>query len=156
MLGHLQQKKFGKQYPSEIFPEIYLIKVNNFDDVSKTPLDEWMYFLKNSALPENYTAKGLKQVEEKLNYEKMNTAEKKEYDNFIKSARISKSAIESAQYVAKEKGIEEGIQKGIEKARTKAVLKGYDNHLPISLISNINDLSEEEVIKILKDHAKMI
>ncbi len=150
-LGHFQQKEFGKTNPSEIFPEIYLIKVNNFDNVSKTPLDEWVYFLKNTALPENYSARGLKQVEEKLKYEAMNAAEKQEYDTFIKNVKISKSVIESAEYVARE----EGIEKGIEKAKINAVLKGYENNLSISLVSNLNDLSEEEVIKILKDLGKM-
>ena len=155
VLGHSQKKKFGKDFPFEIYPEIYLIKVNNFNDVSVTTLDEWIYFLKNTSLPENYSAKGLKQVEQKLNYEKMNTAEKQEYDNFIKSVRISKSALESARFEGREEGIEKGIEKGIEVTKVQAVIKGYENNLSVSLISNINDLSEERVIKILRDHGKM-
>jgi predicted transposase/invertase (TIGR01784 family) len=149
-LGRLQQKEFGKTKPSEIFPEIYLIKVNNFNDVSKTPLDEWIYFLKNTALPIDYSAKGLKEVEQKLKYEKMNVVEKQEYDTFIKNVKISKSVIESAQYVSKEEGREEGIQE----TKIKAVLKGYENNLSISLMANVNDLTEEEVVKILRDNGK--
>ncbi len=85
----------------------------------------------------------------------MNTIEKQEYDTFIKNVKISKSVIESAEYVAREAGIEEGIEKGIEKAKINAILKGYENNLTISLISNLNDLSEEEVIKILKKQGKI-
>ena len=77
----------------------------------------------------------------------MNTAEKQEYDNFIKSVRISRSAIESARF--------EGREEGLELTKVRAVLKGHENNLPISLISNIIDISEEEVIKILKDHGKI-
>jgi predicted transposase/invertase (TIGR01784 family) len=81
----------------------------------------------------------------------MNTIEKQEYDTYIKNVKISKSVIESVEYAARE----EGIEKGIEKAKINAVLKGFDNSLTISLISNLNDLTEEEVVKILKDHGKM-
>jgi predicted transposase/invertase (TIGR01784 family) len=146
-LGHFQQKKFGKNFPSEIYPEIYLIKVNNFNDVSKTPLDEWIYFLKNTALPQNYSARGLKEVEIKLKYEQMNTVEKQEYDTFIKNVRISKSVIESERYVAKEEGREEGF--------IKFILQGFDKNHPISLLSDITELSEEEITRILKENGRM-
>ena len=33
---------------SDIFPEYYIIKVNQFNDIAKDTLDEWVYFLKNS------------------------------------------------------------------------------------------------------------
>ena len=81
----------------------------------------------------------------------MNVIEKQEYDNFIKNVKISKSVIESEKYVSKEEGREEGIQE----TKIKAVLKGYENNLSISLIANVNDLTEEEVIKILKDNGKV-
>ena len=149
-LGRLQQKEFGKTHPSEIFPEIYLVKVNNFNDVSKTPLDEWIYFLKNTALPTDFSAKGLKEVEQKLKYEQMNIVEKQEYDTFVKNVRISKSVIESAKL----ESLDEGYEKGRVETKIKAVLKGYENNLSISLIANVNDLTEEEVIKILKDNGK--
>jgi len=41
-------------------------KLNKFDDIAKVPLDEWIYFFKHTRLPENYKARGLKEVEEKL------------------------------------------------------------------------------------------
>ena len=45
-----QQETFKKEYPAEIFPEYYIIKVNNFNDIAKSPLDEWIYLLKISSV----------------------------------------------------------------------------------------------------------
>lgn len=33
--------------PEEIFPEYFIIRVNEFNDVARTPLEEWMDYLKN-------------------------------------------------------------------------------------------------------------
>ncbi len=51
----------GKTEPFEIFPEYYVIKVNQFDDVAKDTLDEWIYYLKNNEIKDNFTAKGIGQ-----------------------------------------------------------------------------------------------
>ena len=64
MLSEKQYEMFDKREPSGIFPEYYLLKINKFDDLAKDTLDEWIYFLKNNKLPENYQAKGLQLVNE--------------------------------------------------------------------------------------------
>ncbi|MCB2264123.1 MAG: Rpn family recombination-promoting nuclease/putative transposase, partial [Candidatus Thiosymbion ectosymbiont of Robbea hypermnestra] len=46
-LNDRQRKLFGKRYPHELYPEYYLLKVRQFDDIAKDSLDEWIYFLKN-------------------------------------------------------------------------------------------------------------
>jgi predicted transposase/invertase (TIGR01784 family) len=53
------------------------------------------------------------------------------------------------------KGEAKGIEKGIEKEKINTVLKSFDKGLSISLISNISDLTENEVIRILKEHGKV-
>lgn len=52
-------------------------------------------------------------------------------------------------------GEKKGIEKGIEKALKKAVLNGYDKGLSIAMLCNINELSEEYVLKVLRDNGKM-
>ncbi|SFF62045.1 PD-(D/E)XK nuclease family transposase, partial [Thermoflexibacter ruber] len=44
----LQKQDFKVEKVSDIFPKYYILKVNNFNDVAKDTLDEWVYFLKNS------------------------------------------------------------------------------------------------------------
>ncbi len=39
-----QKLEFNKKYPADIFSEIILFKINNFDDQIRTSLDQWVYF----------------------------------------------------------------------------------------------------------------
>ena len=48
-----------------------------------------------------------------------------------------------------------GEKRGIEKAMKKTILNGYDNGLSIAMICNINELSEEYVMKILKENSRL-
>ncbi|MCI5136409.1 MAG: hypothetical protein D3920_15385, partial [Candidatus Electrothrix sp. AW2] len=58
LLSGEQQALFGKDKVHELLPEYYLIKVNSFDDIAKDSLDEWIYFLKNEEIREEFSAKG--------------------------------------------------------------------------------------------------
>ena len=53
-------------------------------------------------------------------------------------------------------GIQKGEQIGIRNKQTEIVLKAYDNGVAIPLISNITDLSEEQILSILKEHDKLV
>jgi predicted transposase/invertase (TIGR01784 family) len=57
-LSDKQKITFLKEKVSDIFPEYYLLKVNQFNDIAKDTLDEWIYFLKNSEVKDNFKAKG--------------------------------------------------------------------------------------------------
>ena len=57
-LSTKQRNTFVKENAGEIFPEYYVLRVNEFDDRAKTPLDEWVRFLKSGIIDENTTAKG--------------------------------------------------------------------------------------------------
>lgn len=54
-----------------------------------------------------------------------------------------------------ESAIETGEQIGIQKKEIEVVLKSFDNGISIPLISNITNLSEEEVMEILREHGKI-
>jgi predicted transposase/invertase (TIGR01784 family) len=54
-----------------------------------------------------------------------------------------------------EKGIDLGIDLGIEKAMKKAILNGYDKGLSIAMICNINELTEEYVLKVLRENGRI-
>jgi len=49
---------------------------------AKDTLDEWIYFLKNEEIKENFTAKGLKEAEEKLDIMKLPEDEQKAYEHY--------------------------------------------------------------------------
>ena len=159
-----QKEKFGVEKVSDIFPKYYILKVNNFDDVAKNTLDEWIYFLKNSEVKKEFKAKGLELVEEKLKYEQLNEIDKKIYQRFQENRRIEKSVMQTAIEEGRKEGIEEGrkegIEQGIEQGREEgreqgvlqakeeivknAISKGLDNQT----ISSITDFSEEQIEEI--------
>jgi len=70
-LSLIQQMEFNRVFAGEIFPEYYLIKIPNFDKSLRDTLDEWIYYLKTSELPEVYHAQGLDEVEKQLNIDQL-------------------------------------------------------------------------------------
>jgi predicted transposase/invertase (TIGR01784 family) len=87
----LQKQGFKVEKISDIFPKYYLLKVNNFNKVAEDTLDEWIYFLKNSEVKDEFKAKGLDKAKEKMLYEVLSETDKKMYDRFQENRRIEKS-----------------------------------------------------------------
>ncbi len=93
----IQIQDYKIEAVTDIFPKYYLLKVNNFDDVAKDTLDEWVYFLKNSEVKDEFKAKGLDKAKEKLQYEGLSEEEKKMYDRFQENRRIEQSITYTAK-----------------------------------------------------------
>ena len=129
-LSKNQMEKFNKVYPGDIYPEYYIIKVNNFDDVAKTPLDQWIYLFKNSAIKSNFRAKGIQKAGRVLDKLKMSKEERQAYDNFIDARRYNKGILETAFEEGKdeERKIQEAKIKQLEDKHSKE-LKKKDNKL---------------------------
>ena len=99
----LQKQEFRVEKIADIFPKYYILKVNNFNNLAKDPLDEWVYFLKNSEIKDTFKAKGLDKAKEKMRYENLTAEEKIMYDRFQENRRIENSV----RYTAKqEKAVE--------------------------------------------------
>ncbi|MEQ8962944.1 MAG: Rpn family recombination-promoting nuclease/putative transposase [Coleofasciculus sp. C2-GNP5-27] len=109
-----QKKLFNIQAVYEIFPEYYVIKVNNFNEVAKDTLDEWIYFLKKSQIKEEFTAQGLAEAKENLLVDSLSEAERADYLRFMENRRYEISLIESSRSEGRLEGLEEGIEKGIK------------------------------------------
>ena len=106
-----QQKTFKKEYPSEIFPEYYIIKVNNFNDVAKSTLDEWIYLFKNSAIKSDFKAKGIKKAGKVLDKLNMSKEERLAYENYIYHKRAALGDFKTA--------VEDGVKKRTKKLNNK-------------------------------------
>jgi len=100
-LSKEQKKLYKTTYPGDLYPEYYIIKVTNFNDVAKDTLDEWIYYLKNNKIKDEFTAQGLDLAREVLAYDNLSDKEKEEYDNEAKLARIKDSEIETADFNAR-------------------------------------------------------
>jgi predicted transposase/invertase (TIGR01784 family) len=79
-LSKKQRDVFGKIEAGDLYPEYYVLKINNFDDMAKNTLDEWIYFLKNDRIEKNFSAQGLLRARDMLDYNRLSSAERKVFD----------------------------------------------------------------------------
>lgn len=131
MLSAKQSEILGKVEPSEILPEYFVIKVNQFDDIAKDNLDQWIYYLKNNEIRDEFTAQGIDQVRKLWRVDSLSEEEQKRYKKHIENLHYKASMewtlkIEAEDKIEKrgiKKGIEEGIKKGIEQGEKKNAIK---------------------------------
>lgn len=115
-LSPFMQQKFKTDEVSQLFPEYIILKVNDFNRWSKVPLDQWLYFLATSDIPEEADAPGLQEAREKLNLMKMNREEQAAYDRYLMERAILRNTMVTAR--------EEGLFEGECKGRAKGIAEG--------------------------------
>ena len=98
--------------PSEIFPEYILIRVNEFDQVAVTPLEEWMKYLKEGVIRPDTTAPGLNEAREKLKYYSMSPQERHAYDEHLSAMMIQNDVLDTAKLEGRIEGRAEGRAEG--------------------------------------------
>ncbi len=130
-LADQQKELYEKQTVHEIFPEYWIIKADKYDGRIENKLDEWIYFLKNSEIKEEFTAPGLKEAQEKLDQLRMSEPERRAYQRYLKrlmdiaSADHTRQAdIQKLRKESKEEGREEGRQEGREEGRQEGKEEG--------------------------------
>ncbi len=141
-LSAKQKATFLKEEVSNIFPEYYLLKVNQFNDIAKDTLDEWVYFLKNSEVKDNFKAKGLKEAGEVLDLMRLPKAEQYGYNRYMDSLSLKASEIFSLKTEAEFKVREDERQKINYDNAKIGILEGLSNEL----ISKLTRLSVKEII----------
>mgnify|MGYP003290234421 CR=1 FL=1 len=140
-LSPFQMERFGCETVHGLFPEYYVLKVNGFDDVAKTPLEEWIKFLKDQEIPESPTAPGLREAREIMNYDAMSKSERDTYnrhiDNLLSLSGSFELAVGDARIIGRAEGrMEERFN------NAKALLS---NGVPADIIATSLGLSTEEV-----------
>ena len=119
-----QQNALSIKTPEEIFPEYYIIRVNEFDKEAATPLEEWLDYLKNGRIKDDTTTPGLVEAREKLLYMMMNRTDQLRY---FRHVDLMKSARDSARTYRMEglwEGRAEGLKEGLEKGEAKGKAEG--------------------------------
>jgi predicted transposase/invertase (TIGR01784 family) len=107
-LSRAQRETFGKETAGDIYPEYYILKVNNFDDVAKDTLDEWIYFFKHNIIRDEFKARGLDRAREVLDCDNLTPEERKAYDYLLCQRSENLSAVASSKLEGKIEGREEG------------------------------------------------
>jgi predicted transposase/invertase (TIGR01784 family) len=142
-LSEKQKQTFVKQEVADIFPEYYLLKVNQFNDIAKDTLDEWVYFLKNSEVKDDFKAKGLKEANDVLDIMKLPADDQYGYNRYLDSLHLKASEVFSLQTEAEYKVRDE---RSVEIAKN-LIINGLDNKLISKstglTIEKINELRNE-------------
>ena len=118
-----QQEQFVCHDAGDLFPEYYVLRVDEFDKLAKTPLDEWILFLKTGEIAENVTASGLREARERLRVDKLSDAEQKEYERHMEALRYQRSVIQTGWIEGKAEGIKEGKIEGMKEGERKGKLE---------------------------------
>lgn len=106
--------------PDEIFPEYFIIRVNEFNNVAKTPLEEWIDYLKNGHIKDDTTTPGLSEARQKLLYLSMSKEERIAYDRHISAVMVQNDVLSTAKL----EGLEEGRAQGREEGRKEGRKEG--------------------------------
>jgi predicted transposase/invertase (TIGR01784 family) len=140
-----ETKKFEKRYSKDIFPDIYLITVERFQDVIKSDLDEWIYMLKHSALRSDFKSKNIDRARDKLMLLKMSREERKHYENYIEDIVVENDVIETARVQGKAEGLSEGRAEGRSEGKLEIAQKLLDQGMDIEAIASLTDLSVDVI-----------
>lgn len=130
-----------RKSPSEIFPTYILVRVNEFNKVAKSPLEEWVEYLKNGVISPETQAPGLQEAREKLKYYSMSDAERYAYDEHINAIMIQNDVLGNARL----EGMEEGRAEGRAEEKNNIARKMLANGLSIEQIALITGLTEKEI-----------
>lgn len=115
---------FVQKSPAEIFPEYILVRVNEFDKVAVTPLEEWVAYLKSGVIKENTTAPGLQEARKKLQYYSMTDAERYAYDEHLNAVMIQNDVLGNAREEGLAEGRAEGLTQGRAEGRAEGIAEG--------------------------------
>ena len=113
-----QRQLYGKTTIGDLYPEYYIIKVNGFNDIAKDTLDEWIYYLKNNRINEEFTAQGLDRARELLSFDALNEEEKAHYLREAEAKVMRDAEIRTSFRKGQRKGEAIGLEKG-EAERTQ-------------------------------------
>lgn len=152
-LSPFQQQRFKVDAVSDLYPEYFILKVNDFNKWSKVPLEQWIYFLNTSEIPHDATAPGLAEARKKLQIDRMTPAERNAYYRHLDNVVILKDNISTARGEGRMEGRAEGRAEvraeGREEGRTEAMKetarKMKQGGMDEKLIMQFTGLKAEEI-----------
>ena len=156
-LSTFQRQQFGVDEVYQLYPEYYILKVNDFNHWSKVPLEQWIYFLSTSDIPEDADAPGLKAAREKLLFSQMNREEQAAYRRYLDNRVILADQIFTAKgegrlegraegrEEGREEGLKEGREEGQQSEKLRAARKMKDDGMSVDLIAKYTGLTIEQI-----------
>ena len=127
--------------PTDVFPEYYIVRVNEFNDVARTPLEEWLDYLKNNRIKDDTRTPGLKEARQRLLYLTMSDADRKAYLAHMDNLRVQKDVLDSAKL----EGLMEGKIEGKIEGKTEVAKNMKSAGLAVQTIMQFTGLTQEQI-----------
>lgn len=141
LINAKEENAIVQKLPSEVFPEYYLIRVNEFNQVAKTPLEEWVKYLKTGIIDPETTAPGLPEAREKLRYYDMTPEERYAYDEHINAIMIQNDVLNTAKL----EGHAEGRAEGERNKQLEIAHKMKEMGMTADVIAQVTELAPGEI-----------
>lgn len=139
-LSPFQRQTFKVDEVSQLYPEYYILRVNDFNKWSKVPLEQWIYFLNTGEIPDDATAPGLPEARERLKLDRLDKDELKAYYRHLDNVVILRDNI----FTEREEGRMEG-----EKEKSVSIARQMkEDGLSAVTIAKYTGLSAEEIAKL--------
>ena len=90
------------------------------------PLEQWLYFLATSDIPDDADAPGLPQAREKLRLMRMNRDEQIDYDRYLMDRAVLRNTMVTARGEGKIEGRAEGFDEGYGEGMEKGMAEGLE------------------------------
>lgn len=147
-LSPFQRQKFNVDEVSDLYPEYYILKVNDFNRVAKSSIEEWAYYLNTGDVPKGAKAPGMEEVKEQLKVDRMSKAERSAYYKHLDNIVILRDNIYTEREEGRLEGRAEGREEGREEERRQNARRMKDLGLPAETISTVTGLTLEEVAEL--------
>ena len=160
-LSPFQKQKFNVDVVSDLYPEYYIMKVNDFNRVAKSSIEEWAYYLNTGDVPKGAKAPGMEEVKEQLTIDRMDKSERSAYYKHLDNIVILRDNIytereegrlegraegrEEGRAEGRAEGREEGREEGRLEERRQNAKKMKDLSVPVETISQVTGLSVDEI-----------
>ena len=127
--------------PEDVFPEYYVIRVNEFDKMAVSPLEEWLQYLKDEYIRPDTKVPGLIEARERLEYLRMSPEQRRAYDNYldnlVRDTDVMKTKLLEARIEGEKQGIAKGRAEGLAKGRAEGLAEGHAEGLAEGLAKGI-------------------
>lgn len=123
-LSPFQKQRFKVDAVSQLYPEYYILKVNDFNRVAKTPLEEWIYYLNTGEILDTASAPGLNEAREQLKLDTMTKTELASYYRHLDNVVILHDNIFSSRDEGKLEGMLEGKMEGLKEGKLEGLKEG--------------------------------
>ncbi len=130
-----------------IFPEYFIIPVTLFNNNIKDDLDQWIYAFKNNEIKDSFSAPGIKEMGEKLEFISMSPKEQRIYNRYLEDLASERGVFkfyEGKAIQAKEEGKIEGKREGKIESAVKLKKLGVST----GVIIEATGLTEGEIGKL--------